>query len=169
MLTSFGSAAFLDISRDCFQDRRWPVQWLKHTGWLLFVLFATKSILQSRKVIWHLLWLPRKENLEAFANENTCADVMVDALHRNGGVGYSTTLGIPHNTSDTTMHLQAISMEYLWIPNRLENHILWCDFSKFQLWCCFRFPNRSDFLQLSWPERRQTSNDGMMLYFLSGD
>lgn len=66
MLTSFGSTAFLDISRSCFQDGRWPVERLTHTSWLLFVLFATKSISWFRKsgnVIWHLSWLPRKENL----------------------------------------------------------------------------------------------------------
>lgn len=59
-------------------------------------------------------------------NKNTCTDVMVDALHRNGGIGYSTTLGIPHNAFDPTMHLQATSIEHLWnLPHRLENCLLY--------------------------------------------
>lgn len=34
---------------------------------------------------------------------------MVDALHRDGGIRYPATLGVPHNTFDPTMRLQTIS------------------------------------------------------------
>lgn len=46
----------------------------------------------------------------------TCADVVVDALHGDGGVGYSATLGVPHDTSDPTMHLRAATSTALFFP-----------------------------------------------------
>lgn len=45
----------------------------------------------------------------ASLNTHTCADVVVDAIHRDGGIGYSSTLGVPHDPFDPAMHLRAIS------------------------------------------------------------
>lgn len=110
-------------------------------------------------------------------NENTCADVVVDALHRNGGIGYSTTLGISHNAFDPTMHLQAISMEHLWIlPHRLENRLLYDAISsRFNCGAVSDF--QTDEILSSPQDHREdnrtrglleTFNVGMMLYLLSG-
>lgn len=105
-------------------------------------------------------------------NENTCADVVVDALHRNGGIGYSTTLGIPHNAFDPTMHLQAISMEHLWILrhrliNCLLHDVISCGaVSDFQTDEVFSSPyDQREGNGKSGP--LETFNDEMMLFLLS--
>lgn len=65
-------------------------------------------------------------------NKNTCTDVMVDALHRDGGIGYSATLGVLHDALDPTMHLHAISTCDS-APTDLKvdltiYHLVWCYF-----------------------------------------
>lgn len=105
-------------------------------------------------------------------NESTCADVMVDALHRNGGIGYSTTLGIPHNAFDTTMHLQAISREHLWIPINLKT--IYYDVISVNFNCG---AVTDEIFSSPYDQREdngtrgslESFNDGMMLYLLRGD
>lgn len=40
----------------------------------------------------------------------TCANIVANALHRDDGISYSTTLHVPHHTFDPTMHLHSATM-----------------------------------------------------------
>lgn len=57
--------------------------------------------------VQHLIMTPLPSQLVNFAlGADTCGDVMVNALHRDGGIGDGVALQVTHEALDSTVNLQ---------------------------------------------------------------
>lgn len=67
---------------------------------------------------------------ELALHADTCGDVMVDALHRDGGVGNGVALQVTNEALDTTVnlkhtHTKRYSIIKGWFKERRENVFFW--------------------------------------------
>lgn len=60
-----------------------------------------------------------------FSHACTCADVVVDTLHGDGYISYSTTLRVPHHAFNPTMHLRTNTTSNAKTSSQISPHRLW--------------------------------------------